>query len=1145
MPDARIACPACATLAPPGARFCDSCGHALDRVCPSCATANRPTARFCNQCGTSLTAPPPIEPPPDPPPDPQAEAPHDTSLPEAPLPEAPLHEGERKHASVLFADVRGSTALIEALDAEQAMAALDPAVQIMVHAVQRFGGVVNRRMGDGVMALFGAPVAAEDHALRACLAARAMVDGIEALGDPDIAIRVGLSSGDVVIRPTGNDAGDYDAMGVSVHIAARMEQIAEPGTVLLTGPTARLAQGMVQLVPLGPTPVKGITQPVQVFRLLAASEQPSWEVRSAANALSPFIGREAELTQLGLALRRARLRRGQAVWICADAGVGKSRLVHEFLQILPAGGWSVLRVAATPQVTGVPYHIAAQLLRALAGAAPNEAGAEVARKLLEALALHADAGAVDAPPLLTLLDQPVDDPAWAEQDQAARRRRLVASLRQVVLREAAARPLILLVDDYHWVDQPSIAVLDEIVAAMGAARLLVLVTTRPERRPAWGGATGHANGSAELPAGGDVVAINLQPLPPGNADALLQDLLGASDALAPLRARIVAQADGTPLFLEEIARSLIESGVVIPHGPTDGQEPPHLAVTQLTEVIIPASVQGILAARMDRLPPTRRRVLQVASVIGKDVPLPLLEAISELPPHQLAVELAELRAAGFLYEVALPSGIEHTFKHALTHAVAYDSLLRRHRRDLHARVLAAMQRLYASRLEELTEQLAGHALRGEVWPEAVRRALAAGDRANSRSAWQEAVAFLEDAVAALDRLPRDPGTLAQGIEARLKLRVVLAPLADTPRMMRYLDEAGALAQEAGDQVMLARVNISRGAMLAHIGDLREALAVSRMALDTMQAVHDSVGVVGAAFALGQAMWYAGDFAAAEAMLTANLPHLQNERRLHGTMITTGTASAIYLCCLSAIHVRTGDLARAVRASQEARDIAEATRRPFDLLAAAIYEGPLHLLFGNVDAAIDVLEEAMDITRASDIPVHIPFIARSLGRAYAMAGRLEEAEALLDSASDYAQRHGLGGMRLLCGPALALVRLHRGDPRALATCLSTLEAARAAGMRPVEVQIMHVLGQLHAASAAPAEAEIWFRRAIQLADALGMRPDAASARDDLAALLRTAGRNGEAAALEAVRDDLRRAMDGGGTAAYVAPRPRLPVWRQGT
>ena len=334
------------------------------------------------------------------------------------------------------------------------------------------------------------------------------------LGHSALAIRVGLSSGDVVIRPTGQDATDYDAMGVTAHIAARLEQLAEPGTVLLAAATAQLVQGLATLEPLGPVALRGLDAPLPTYRLLEAADRSSWEVRSTVNALSRFIGREAELAQLGLALRRARLRRGQAVSLVAEAGVGKSRLVHEVLRTLRPEEWRVLRAGATPQLTGVPYAIAAALLRELAGAAPSDPVAEVAARLSAVLARQG--GMRDAAPLLSLLDQEVEDAEWAALDRPARRRRLVAALAALVLREAAAGPVVLVVEDYHWVDQPSMAVLEAIVEAMGAARLLVLVTTRPERRPAW-----H-----DGRLGADGVEIGLQTLAPGSADALLAELLG-------------------------------------------------------------------------------------------------------------------------------------------------------------------------------------------------------------------------------------------------------------------------------------------------------------------------------------------------------------------------------------------------------------------------------------------------------------------------------------------------------------------------------------------------------------------------------------------------------------------------------------------
>jgi class 3 adenylate cyclase/tetratricopeptide (TPR) repeat protein len=1063
-----IGCPHCAAVNQATARFCDACGLAMERACESCNATNRPGARFCSQCGVGMAGPA------------NTPAPTATSQIEA--------DGERKHATVLFADVRGSTSLIAEVDAEMAIQLLDPALRIMQEAVERFGGVVNRHMGDGVMALFGAPVAAEDHALRACLAARAMVDAIAAMNDAAIAIRVGMASGEVVIRPTGRDATDYDAMGVAAHIAARLEGMAEPGTVLLPAATAQLVQGMTELEALGPQVLRGIDTPVPLFRLIAAAERSSWEIRSSAQSLSRFVGRESELTQLGLALRRARLRRGQAVSIVADAGVGKSRLVHEFFRTLSEDSWQVMRVAATPQSTAVPYFLAGELLRALCGANHSDPVASVAAQLSDVL-LKRDPHA-DMVPLLSLLDATPEEAGWELMDQPARRRRLVAALRTAVLAAAAEGPLVLVVDDYHWVDQPSVAVLNAIVDSMGSARVLLLMTSRPDQRPVWPDAQG---------LGANCIEIDLQPLAPGNAEALLAELIGNSDALAPLRARIVAQADGTPLFLEEIASSLIESGVVRP-----GSE----ALPMFGEVSIPVSVQAILAARIDRLPAARRRLLQVASVIGKDLALPLLASISELGTTELAEELAALRAAGFLYESVQPGGIVHSFKHALTHAVAYDSLLRRHRRILHARVLAAMEQIFATRLAEMTEQLASHAMRGEAWPDAVRYCLAAAERANARSAWQEAVAFLESAVQALGHLPQGAEQVATGIAARLRLRAVLAPLADVPRMMRYLDEARGLADAAGKQMLLAQVNISRGAMLGHMGEIEDGIAAGRAALETMHQAGDSEGVVGASFALGQSLWYAGGYEEAEALMTANLPHLAREAKLQGN-VTTGTASVIYLCCLSNVRVDTGNLAQARAALRQARAVAEATSRPFDLLATSLYEGPLHLVSGRATVAADILESALDIARGSDIPVHVPFIARSLGRAYALSGRLDEALVLLHDAMRYASDHGLEGMRLLCGPALGLAQALSGSNEAVETCKAIAAAARAQGMRPTAVQALHVQAIAHARRGDLATAEACFVEAIAAATALGMRPEAAQAQENLSRLLLDQGRDHEA------------------------------------
>ncbi|MGH7211329.1 MAG: AAA family ATPase, partial [Acetobacteraceae bacterium] len=427
-------CRRCEADNPQSARFCDSCGAELDRACDACGASNRAGARFCSRCGLKFDA-----------------AERQEAAP-ATVPGYLSGEGERKLVTVLVADLRGSTAMIRDLDPEQAIGRLDPGVKAMAAAVEACGGVVNRVQGDGIMALFGAPIAREDHAIRACLAAHRMLAATAALEVPDLEVRVGVNSGEVVIRATGSDATDYDAVGITVHLANRLEQSARPGTARLSALTARLARGFTDVLPLGALEFRGLDTPIEVFELLDATERPAWEVRAAAASLTPFVGRQAEIAMLTGALGRACLGRGQAVLVVADAGVGKSRLIHEFLREVPSGSFAVLRAAASSHALGSPFQIAAMLLRSWIGAEAVDSGATIERRLRQALVLNAGAAALDGPALRALLDLPVEDADWTALDPPRRRERIIEALRVLMLREAAARPLILVIEDLHWVD---------------------------------------------------------------------------------------------------------------------------------------------------------------------------------------------------------------------------------------------------------------------------------------------------------------------------------------------------------------------------------------------------------------------------------------------------------------------------------------------------------------------------------------------------------------------------------------------------------------------------------------------------------------------------------------------------------------------
>jgi class 3 adenylate cyclase/tetratricopeptide (TPR) repeat protein len=1057
-----VACPRCGESALQG-QYCDKCGTKIEKICRSCSATNRPDARFCANCGTAFEA----------------------AADKKPAPAGPDTSGaQQKQVTILFADICGSTELISRMDPEDASYALGSVISVISKAVTRFDGAVIRRMGDGVMVLFGAPVAAEDHAARACFAALAVLDAVGRMGDLALPIRIGICSGPVILRKTGRDDEDYDVAGITAHIAARLEQQAEPDTVLLAQQTASLVTGIANIESIGRIALKGIAEPLPVFRLISATDRPSWIVRSGAKALSTFVGREEELAQLSLALGRAWAGRAQAVALVADAGMGKSRLLHEFLGNLPQGAWHVMRVETTAQSTAIPYFLITALLREFVGGSHEATIAEVAARLPSVIASLGLDPQFDTTPLLALLDREADEVAFDKIDPLQRSHRLEQSLRPILLRYADLHPLILVMEDYHWLDASSVDVLNELFGEMDAVRLALLVTTRPERRPGWRHLTQQGDGR------GPKKEIELKRLTAGQADHLLQELIGGSDELAPLRAHIIARADGTPFFLEEFARSLHESGAIAGGAP------------RLTNIVIPASVQSILAARIDRLAPLHRRILQIAAVIGRDVPLPLLAALADMHESTLTQEIAVLRAAGFLVEVNLRTGIVHSFSHALTQAVAYDTLLRSDRRGLHERVLRAMETQGPGQRDSAVDDLVHHAVLAEAWPEAARYALAAGERASRRSALTEAKAYLETAIAALSQQPPSIATMTQGIDARLSLRGVLATMNDTSGIQEYLKEADNLAELAGDRLNLARVYISRGAMLSHAGDLPGAIELSRTALDIMRAASDSVGIVSAAFSLAQALWYSGDLDDARQMLLSNLAHARSESGQRRSTATFVLPSVVFFCYLARIQGDLGDSAAGFEAAREARSIADRQGHAFDQVLVNTYEGALLLASGQLPKSIDMLERALSVARANEIEWHIPLIACLLGRAYVETGRHADARKLLQQASALADRSRHIAKRLLCSPSLirALAEGPEGDLAAAKDlALLTLREANARGFRPIVVQTQLALARVLGFAGEVAPARTALEEAAALSRQLGLRHEEVEARESLASV----------------------------------------------
>src|SRR6266436_639209 len=570
--------------------------------------------------------------------------PLDSSQPQAPLAYTPPYlaekiltsrralEGERKQVTVLFADLKGNTELIRDLDPEAGQTLLDTALQRMMDAVHRFEGTVNDVAGDGLMAMFDAPIAHEDHALRACYAALAMqaalrryAEGVRRTQGLEVLLRVGLHSGDVVVRTISNDLYmNYSGVGLTTNLAARMEQLAPPGTIRLTAATLRLVEGAVRVHALGPIPVKGLAEPVDVFELVGATPVHRRLQAAVARGLTRFVGRAQELATLVQTLAQAGQGQGQLVALLGEAGVGKSRLVYEAMHGHTTRGWRVLESAAVPYGRTTPYLPVLDLLKRYADVEATD-DARTIRAKVTGQVLTLDETLQDtAPALLALLDALPDDSPFHQLDPAQRRQRTLTALKRVLLRESQGQPLLLVVEDLHWLDTETQALLDSLVESLPTARLLLLVNYRPEYQHGWGSKTYYTQ-------------LRLDPLPPVRAEEFLHALLGDDPSLEPLTHLLIARTEGNPFFLEESVRTLVETGALV------GEPGVYRLAHALPTIQVPATVQAVLAARIDRLPPEEKTLLQTAAAIGTEVPVPLLQAIAELPEAALHGSLAHLQ----------------------------------------------------------------------------------------------------------------------------------------------------------------------------------------------------------------------------------------------------------------------------------------------------------------------------------------------------------------------------------------------------------------------------------------------------------------------------------------------------------------------
>jgi class 3 adenylate cyclase/tetratricopeptide (TPR) repeat protein len=928
-------CPRCQQENPAGQKFCGDCGARLTDSCLACGAANPPGQKFCGECGAALS-----------PGRARQLATPDAYTPKH-LAERIIHSkaalaGERKQVTVLFADLKGSMELLADRGPEEARKLLDPVLERMIEAVHRYEGTVNQVMGDGIMALFGAPLAHEDHAIRACYAALRMQESIAQYAEEvfrshgvPIQIRVGINSGDVLVRAIDSDLHmDYTAVGQTTHLASRMEQMATPGTILLAPATLQLAEGYVQVTARGPVAVKGLPGPIEIFVLTGASAQRSRLHVAAARGLTRFIGRDAEIEQIRRALDLARAGRGQLVAIVGEPGVGKSRLVYEFTHSHRTQDWLVLEAGSVSYGKATSYLPVIDLLKAYFKVHERETHRESREKVTGKLLTLDRALEPTLPALLALLDVQVEDASWQALDPAQRRQRTLNAVKNLLLRESQNQPLLVVFEDLHWIDAETQALLDSLVESLPPARLLLLVNYRPEYQHGWGRKTYYSQ-------------LRLDALPPESAGALLSALLGDDPTLEPLKQLLVRR--GNPFFVEESIRTLVETRALA------GERGAYRLSRPIQAIEVPATVQVILAARIDRLSADDKELLQTASVIGKDVPFVLLRAVAELPEDTVRRGLADLQTAEFLYETQLFPDPEYTFKHALTHEVAYGTLPQERRKALHARIVETIERSYPDLLSEHVERLAHHAVRAEMWERAARYLRQAAGKAVTRSADREAIALFEQALAALHELPESPETLSEALDIRLALGPCLAGIhgPGSSEFEASYVAARELCRRLDDRTRvfptlwgLCHVSFNRGLY-------REARSLGQELLSVARERGDSVLLLESHHSLWTVLYGSGDLESAELHVQEGLSQYDPQRHHAYASVYGGHDPGA--CCLNFAALTAwmrGYPDRAIRYSQEALRLCARLGHPRSTSIALYYAAWVHYQRGETASTVE-------------------------------------------------------------------------------------------------------------------------------------------------------------------------------------------------
>ena len=1072
-------CPKCRFDNADGMNFCGKCGTKLENKCPKCFFGNPVEYEFCGKCGNRLSVP------------------SETATKEASfgeklanlqkyLPEGIAEkiisqkgriEGERKQVTIMFCDMAGFTALSEKLDPEGAYDIVDQVYEILIHKVHDYEGTVNEMTGDGIMALFGAPIALEDapqRAIRSSLAIhREMAKFNEKLKQgqkdlPPLKMRIGLHTGPVVVGTVGNDLRvEFKAVGDTVNLASRTEGLAEPGSTYVTDATFKLTEGLFRFEAMGKKGIKGREEPARVYRVIAPSTSRTRFDVSTERGLTPFFGRERELELLLDGFERAKEGMGQAISIIADAGLGKSRLLYEFRKAVASEDAVFLEGMCLSYSKGVVYHPIIDILKANFDIRDDDSDLQTKAKVKKGLEVLEIDEAKTLPCLLDLLSVKDDGIEKIPLSPEERKDRILEALMQIVQKGSERQPLILAYENLHWIDESSEESLKGILDAISGARVLLIFTYRPEFIHTWGGRSYHSQ-------------INLNRLSTRESLMMTTYLLGTEEFDKEIEQLVLEKTEGVPFFIEELINSFRDQKVI------ENNDNKYHLIKDISEAIIPSTIHDVIMARVDSLSEGAKGLLQTGSVVGREFSHHLIKTITEISKDELLSYLSVLKDSELIYERGIYPHSKYVFKHALTQEVAYNSLLHKRKTELHRKIGQGIEKIHTNRLQELCEMLAYHFLQGEDWQHTYEYCQKAGLKAYSHSAYEQAQRYFEDALTAIKKLPSEKTRIQQEIDLRFNMRSPLIALGRHEEWGEWIRGAESLARKIDDDARLSNVLNYLSSLHWLKGQHRKAIEVGEKALNLAEKAEHFSYKVSTMLHLGIFFFNIGDYPKQIEIHQKVRKQLTGEEafKQHGLATLPGAFSRSMLVLGMA---ELGIFDKIEEIGQEAIEIAEQVRNTFTLTFAYNFLAMAYLRLGNLEAALPLLEKGHELCRFTEVQSMYSYTLGSLGYAYLLANEPERALAILEKG---VKEDNLQASFWPIHKLTVLADAYRatGD---ISLATETVERAMKLSDEREELGFeawaMLVLAGIKNEANQLGEAEQWYRHALQQASNLSMRP----------------------------------------------------------